>query len=948
MLVFNVQFPFISLRFLGTLSAHASASSGAGLRGQAALTDSAPVSFHDRYDRYDPTLTPHPSHDQRQQRSSALRQRPLTPQREHPGAAARLPEPDPRSTPTSQRSLRRTLRFVASPTPSDARSQPHPTTPPRRVHLAAVSPGISPRLVPATAGPSEPPATPERRTQGRRYHLRRERSQDTNGVSEDDEEQESRRSSFVANHPSRPVSPLEPSAATATAAVTGRDRAAIHPAVRISKRTHNAILFAIEQLTHPNKLSPDEEEESASMADLLAEGGGGGAASNGNGMPTSRPSIPAPAPTNSPRSNIRGPRMIMQERQEREARRAERERMERAQAEQDARVLAEQQRQAAERDRVAAAAAAATAATGTASGPTGAALAPGLASISTGNQPQPVDLAAQRRQQRAERTAASSAANQPAPSQSMQHQPPPTQQAPLLPSQQQQQQQHQHQHQPSQQRPVRLPQQGAAQAVPPPTMNLPPPSAAQAPPSSQPQGGSIPAPPGGAQGPAGASARTGAQAQPQPVPGQPGDTTGGGGGGGTGNFPRNSFPHAFERWEALSAHWEGLTSFWIRQLQQRSEEIDRDPLSRQLARQVTDLSAAGANLFHAVVELQRLRASSERKFQRWFFEMRSDMERNKEIHAMLEAALQEERRGRTEAVREAVENERSNSKIQKQLAEMRKELAISKEEARRAWEELGRREQEERDRVISLQEGLPTIVGGVQVVPMTQGLPSRTRASSTAGREPPQPQQQQQHQQQPQQPQSPQPPPQQPLPKQPPPQHPSAQQPPSQQQQYQHEAQYAPQPGPGEGGGPSSTGGGGSGGYFQQQPTGHGGDAGGAGRAPERYEVPEEELQYGTPTSLSAPGSTYPPSASQQHYYTTPAQAQAQPPADYAGQGYAAPGWETIPRHHHPTRLSDVIEEDERSRTSASQISRGGGSSFFACRIPLITFCNRRRNLSSH
>ena len=77
---------------------------------------------------------------------------------------------------------------------------------------------------------------------------------------------------------------------------------------------------------------------------------------------------------------------------------------------------------------------------------------------------------------------------------------------------------------------------------------------------------------------------------------------------------RSSFPHAFERWETLSAHWEGLTSFWIRRLEENSNEVNREPISQQLARQVTDLSAAGANLFHAVVELQRLRASSERKF----------------------------------------------------------------------------------------------------------------------------------------------------------------------------------------------------------------------------------------------------------------------------------------------------------------------------------------------
>lgn len=188
---------------------------------------------------------------------------------------------------------------------------------------------------------------------------------------------------------------------------------------------------------------------------------------------------------------------------------------------------------------------------------------------------------------------------------------------------------------------------------------------------------------------------------------------------------KNSFPHAFERWEALSAHWEGMTSFWIRKLQENTDEFDRNPISAQLSRQVSDLSAAGANLFHAVVELQRLRASSERKFQRWFFETRSDIERLQETNAMLENALEEERRSRTEAARQAQEQERENAKTQKLLAEMRKELLISKDEARRAWEELGRREQEERDRTLSLQQGHPTIVGGVQVVPMTQGVPNR-------------------------------------------------------------------------------------------------------------------------------------------------------------------------------------------------------------------------------
>jgi len=61
-----------------------------------------------------------------------------------------------------------------------------------------------------------------------------------------------------------------------------------------------------------------------------------------------------------------------------------------------------------------------------------------------------------------------------------------------------------------------------------------------------------------------------------------------------------------------------------------ADELSRDPLNQQMARQINDLSAAGANLFHAVVELQRLRQSSERKFQRWFFDTRDEQERARE------------------------------------------------------------------------------------------------------------------------------------------------------------------------------------------------------------------------------------------------------------------------------------------------------------------------------
>ncbi|KAK6496445.1 hypothetical protein TWF481_002463 [Arthrobotrys musiformis] len=194
------------------------------------------------------------------------------------------------------------------------------------------------------------------------------------------------------------------------------------------------------------------------------------------------------------------------------------------------------------------------------------------------------------------------------------------------------------------------------------------------------------------------------------------------------------FPHAFERWEMLSAQWEGLTRYWNRRLEQHQEEISRDPLAVQMSRNITDLSAAGANLFHAVVELQRLRASSERKFQRWFFETKADQERSREMTSELENTLRNERQKRADAMSKIAKLEKEKATSEKLVEEVRRELQISREEARRAWEELGRREQEERERTNSLRGGHPTLVGGVQVLPMPMpGVPNRGPGGTNGG-----------------------------------------------------------------------------------------------------------------------------------------------------------------------------------------------------------------------
>ncbi|KAL2065749.1 hypothetical protein VTL71DRAFT_3419 [Oculimacula yallundae] len=655
-------------------------------------------------------------------------------------------------------------------------------------------------------------------------------------------------------------------------------------ALRISRTTASAILYTLEEaLRHPNPFTPDLVEENASMSDLT--GGGPGPAGNGR---TGNGRAQAP-PGTSGSPGLKGPREIMRERNAREARkRAENEQkeaLERARAADEARLIEVERRRSAERR---AAAAAGAAAQQRASGESGQRTSGGTTGqrISDGSQrrsdPQPEELQGLGRGGRAMGGGESAPTARPRPTQ--QQQPAP--------------------------RPV-------------PSASRPRP--AQVEPEGEP-----------------------ALAQPA---------------------TRSSFPHAFERWETLSAHWEGLTSFWIRRLEENSNDLNRDPLSQQLSRQVTDLSAAGANLFHAVVELQRLRASSERKFQRWFFETRAEQERAQEMQAQLENSLENERMERANAIADAVSKERESSNVTKQLAEMKRELQISKEEARRAWEELGRREQEERDRTAALKDGRPTLIGGVQVVPMMQGVPSRhtsardpsrdqyagidvpevegpiddsdaayqqyarsqrsepldpfteTRTSSrptyTEASLPTHPAFTNSHDHSPA----------------------PAVQPASTSSFYQQNqgASVHPDPTYRQPSVPSEAGAMSEDEYeidsqgqfirdargnkvrYQGPPSDADTDEYDVASEREREQANLQRygqvsgVEYGR-GSTATTGAGRPPTSN-------PTIGE---PVDYSGQGYgaAAPEWAAVPRHHHPTRLSDVLEEDERSRTSASQMSR--------------------------
>ncbi|KAK4925274.1 hypothetical protein LTR66_016411, partial [Elasticomyces elasticus] len=481
-----------------------------------------------------------------------------------------------------------------------------------------------------------------------------------------------------------------------------------HPALRISRRTASAILFTLEEaIRSPYPFTPDLVEENAQMSDL--GGGLGGRAANGGARAAGGP---VPVPHSSP-AGVRTPREIMKERNAREARRQAE--AEAARAEEQRRLQEEERRRSAERRAAAGVAQSrdsggyrrSTASQASATGYGQAASQrdslvdrlSGGGRVTSGGLPMEAVPMTGRTQEDPRIAVVSS--SRPRATSVSQDQPraAPAPSAAIPPAG----------------RRVQHTQQGLRHS--------------SAPASTSAQGGANPtAAPGSSQIPQRDGPSDNLRSRPNTA----------------------SFPHAFERWEQLSSRWEGLTSYWIHRLEQSTAELGREsptaqqmleqstaelgresPTAQQMSRQITDLSAAGANLFHAVVELQRLRASSERKFQRWFFETKAEQERSAEVTAETGKMLEAERQARAEAVEQQHRADMESRSAKKMVDEMRRELLISKEEARRAWEELGRREQEERDRTSNLREGIPTVVGGVQVVPMQLGAGVSRRGSAS-------------------------------------------------------------------------------------------------------------------------------------------------------------------------------------------------------------------------
>lgn len=167
--------------------------------------------------------------------------------------------------------------------------------------------GINPRPVLVSAPSGSPQLTPSApQPHGEARRLRRQPSHDLSDELDD----------------SSPPQPADFSFQSASAEANTSHRGG-----RISKATHSAILWVLEEaLRQPHPFSPDVDEENESMADLI---GGGPVTTNGNRASAARRPTAPPTQTGSPsRGGVQGPVEIMRKRQERERQKKEKEAME--------------------------------------------------------------------------------------------------------------------------------------------------------------------------------------------------------------------------------------------------------------------------------------------------------------------------------------------------------------------------------------------------------------------------------------------------------------------------------------------------------------------------------------------------------------------------------------------------------------------------------------------
>jgi len=104
---------------------------------------------------------------------------------------------------------------------------------------------------------------------------------------------------------------------------------------------------------------------------------------------------------------------------------------------------------------------------------------------------------------------------------------------------------------------------------------------------------------------------------------------------------------SLESWEKMSSRWEGIITSWIKRL-----EDNPNGMQDQLSRQISHLSAAGIELFHAIIEMQGLHASTEKEFQQLLAERRAEQERSQEFQRGLKLKLAKLEYQKNEAVNE--------------------------------------------------------------------------------------------------------------------------------------------------------------------------------------------------------------------------------------------------------------------------------------------------------
>ncbi|KAK9476216.1 hypothetical protein V1514DRAFT_197650 [Lipomyces japonicus] len=149
-------------------------------------------------------------------------------------------------------------------------------------------------------------------------------------------------------------------------------------------------------------------------------------------------------------------------------------------------------------------------------------------------------------------------------------------------------------------------------------------------------------------------------------------------------------------WDAICADVEGISGYWIQRLNAHETNITKKPRAAQLNTMVEGLTTTGMALLTAVVELQKRRAETNAKYAEWYEDYSQERARMAQLAQDMDEEMDHERGLRADLITQLEQATEAEANQRWMLEESRRELQAARLECRRAWAEVARLEEQQR------------------------------------------------------------------------------------------------------------------------------------------------------------------------------------------------------------------------------------------------------------